>query len=783
MTAEAIYIPGRSPGKAGPFARYLPPLPEGVAARWLEAHLPPAISKGAQAGASPAPCIIDPFGASPQLAVEAARAGYRVFVTANNPVARFLLEMAVNPPTQDQLQAVLAELASSRRGGERLEPHIRSLYLTACDQCGQEVMVDAFLWERGPGTSSGASPTLFGRIYHCEACGKSGEFPAAEADIERAWGFSTSGLHRARALERVVSMDDPDRQSVEEALAVYLPRAVYVLFTMINRLDGLALTELQRKHLAALLLSACDQANTLWPYPTGRARPRQLTIPPRFRENNIWLALEQAVEELSVQPGEGSREIPLTIWPEQPPAQGGICLFEGRLRELSEQFQAVPSQGIHIEAVMAALPRPNQAFWTLSALWAGWLWGREAVGPFKSVLRRRRYDWSWHTVALRSALESLHPLLEANTPFLGLIGETEPGFLAAAILAAGTADFELEGLALRAESGQAQITWRSLNGPAGQEIADHDQHTAVEVASQAAKLHLQGRGEPCGYLYLQAAALSALAQAGLLSRPVEANAEAPPAHGETLGQLNAVFEEAFSYRKGFLRFGGSEKSLDVGQWWLRESLPTEAPLADRVEMSLVRHLQQNPGTSLLEADRLLCEAFPGLYTPSPELIQVCLESYGQQDPDDPARWHLRPEDVPHARRADLGAIHDLLDQIAGRIGFRLEGQGPVLWLDAAGNTAYACYVIDSAVFGEILSKGQYPPDKVLIVLPGGRANLAAYKLKNDPRLQNAVEGGWRFIKYRQVRWLAENAILNQEMLEAQLEKDLLTYNTPQMRLL
>lgn len=771
MTAEAIYIPGRSPGKAGPFARYLPPLPEGVAARWLEARLHP--DEG---------WVIDPFGASPQLAIEAARAGYRVFVTANNPVARFLLELAANPPNQDQLQAVLAELASSRRGGERLEPHIRSLYLTTCDQCGQEVMAEAFLWERGPGTASEASPVLFGRIYHCESCGKSGEFPATNADIERARSFSTSGLHRARALERVVPLDDPDRHSVEEALAVYLPRAVYVLFTMINRLDGLALTSLQRKHLEALLLSACDQANTLWPYPTGRARPRQLTIPPRFRENNIWLALEEAVKGLGLKPGEEAQEIPLAIWPELPPSQGGICLFEGRLRDLSEQVQALPGQSIQIGAVLAALPRPNQAFWTLSALWAGWLWGREAVGPFKSVLRRRRYDWSWHMLALRSALENLRPLLAPQTPFLGLIGETEPGFLAAAILSAGTADFDLEGLALRTESGQAQIHWRSYKGNPPQENERLTQ-SAVEAASQAAQAYLRGRGEPCGYLYLQAAALSDLAQAGLLVRPEVSDAQEPPAHGETLGQLNAVFEEAFSYRKGFLRFGGSEKSLDVGQWWLRESLPTEAPLADRVEMSLVRHLQQNPGTNLFEVDQVLCQAFPGLYTPSPELIQVCLESYGQQDPDNPARWRLRPEDVPHARQADLRAINDLLDQVAGRIGFRLEGQGPVLWLDDAGNIAYACYVIDSAVFGEILSEGLYPPAKVLIVLPGGRANLAAYKLKNDPRLQNAAGKGWRFIKYRQVRWLAENAILNQEMLEAQLEQDLLTYNTPQMRLL
>ncbi|MDX1438224.1 MAG: hypothetical protein R3335_15555, partial [Anaerolineales bacterium] len=92
--------------------------------------------------------VLDPFGSIPELPVEAARAGYRVLVTANNPVSRFLLEMAATPSSVEQLQGALAEIAAIRKGDQRLEPLIKSLYLTICAKCGREVSAEAFVWEK-----------------------------------------------------------------------------------------------------------------------------------------------------------------------------------------------------------------------------------------------------------------------------------------------------------------------------------------------------------------------------------------------------------------------------------------------------------------------------------------------------------------------------------------------------------------------------------------------------------------------------------------------------------
>src|SRR5512132_3636346 len=127
------YIPGMSPAEPGPLSRFTPPLEEGAISRWLPLHAP--------AGS----WLLDPFGFSPRLVLEAARAGYRVLVTVNNPITRFLLEMSANPPSEADFKAALAELAVAKKGDERLGAHLQSLYMSPCEKCGQQIQVDSFL--------------------------------------------------------------------------------------------------------------------------------------------------------------------------------------------------------------------------------------------------------------------------------------------------------------------------------------------------------------------------------------------------------------------------------------------------------------------------------------------------------------------------------------------------------------------------------------------------------------------------------------------------------------
>jgi hypothetical protein len=244
-TSSALpFFTGRAQPYPTPLARFLPQLQHGVVSAWLDAHVP----RGS--------VVIDPFGASPHLAVEAARAGYRVIVAANNPIARFLIELAAQPPSAEDLQGVLAELAATRRGDERLEPHILNLYATTCENCAGTVFAERFLWEEN-------ADAPYAKEYTCPHCHASGEFAANEIDKENARKYSGGGPNRARALERVAQIDSPDRPFAEEALNAYPPRAVYALFTLLNKFSGLALNEAQTRQL----FPRC-----CWPPATGPAR-------------------------------------------------------------------------------------------------------------------------------------------------------------------------------------------------------------------------------------------------------------------------------------------------------------------------------------------------------------------------------------------------------------------------------------------------------------------------------------------------------------------------------
>jgi hypothetical protein len=489
MLSNTQYIPFVRTDATGPLNRFLPPGIDGIGTGF------------AATLNLPSTWILDPFGASPQLAVEMARSGHRVLVAAGNPVSRFLLEVAANPPRLVDLQAALAGLAAARKEGKRLETHLHSLYLTKCENCEREIPAEAFLW-------NGKTGILSGRIYNC-VCGSGGEHPASPEDIENAARWARSdGLHRSRAVERVAPGQDPDRPFAEEALSFYLPRAVYALGTIINRLEGLSISDEHRRCMSALVLYAADCANALWPLSGDRPRPRQLTFPGIYRENNIWLALEAGVKAWA----SDEPSIPLTLWPQDPPESGGICIFEGPLRALAADLREIP-----VKAVVGAIPRPNQAFWILSALWSGWLWGHSAVGPFKSVLRRRRYDWQWHAEALKALFGNLAGAIAPGTTFFAAMAEPEPSFISAVLMAAHSTGWDINGLAMRAEQEPIQIRWK-YSPPKGKK--GRRKKKALTPASitirRAMRAILEKRSEPMPYTQLHAATLAVLANNDML---------------------------------------------------------------------------------------------------------------------------------------------------------------------------------------------------------------------------------------------------------------------------
>lgn len=741
------YLPGKTIDRDTPLDRYLPPIQRDVVSTWLFKNVPPGS------------WLIDPFGSSPELIYEAASSGYKVLVSINNPIIRFILELRCLSLQESDFKAAIALLASSQVGGERLELHIKSLYQTICEGCGRSIQAEAFIWKRGAMSPSG-------RIYSCPYCGDSGERPITQLDIDKGSRFEKHGLHRARALERVTPLHDPDRHHVEEAIEVYLPRAIYALITMINKLAGIPKNDRNYRLLCALLLLAFDRGNTLWSYPKARQRPKQLTIPPQFLEHNIWLALETAAKIWT----HNSKTIPIVRWPQEPPLEGGISIFEGRIKTLATSLSRINNP-----AVVTSFPRPNQAFWTLSALWSGWLWGYEALDQFKSVLRRRRYDWSWHINAIQSALNYLVPSLPEDTPYFGLINEVEPGFLSAVLLGCQLSKLKLSGIALRAEDAQAQLTWQvekidSINEEGGVGIEG-------EIISST-KAYLLDRGEPCSYPYLHTAGL-----VGLVSHPRNYSERTP---GDTLSQVHATFQECLNQNHGYLRYSGSDKSLDVGLWWLSDTEGEISPLSDRVETAFLNHLQKHPGQTLHEIDAAICNTTPGLSPPDSDFIYECLQSYCSKEIPQSNNWVLRSSEDPDRRRADLIEISQCLLKLGERLGFNVSENkndiDSIRWSSNSKPDEFIFFLATSALLGNYLIYSFLNNQRPFLVIPGSRSNLVAYKLEKNPYLNHFFEHKWSFIKYRLVRQLLDNNQITLDNLEEHLALDPITYTTPQIRM-
>ncbi|GAP14075.1 hypothetical protein LARV_01837 [Longilinea arvoryzae] len=718
---NARYYAGVAPEIVWPVERYLPPVRAGIWSAWLQDH----ITAGGW--------VLDPLGSHPGLAFEAARAGYRVLATVNNPIFSFMLDVLARGPGREDFQSALVELADSRRGEERLETHIQSLYLSACPNCGHMIPAQAFLWDRD-------AQIPYARVLQCQHCAFEGEAALTENDLSRLELSSRDAQHRARAIERIGPTDTVQRDAVAEALKTYLPRPLYALTTMINKVDALAMPPEKRRLAQALLLSVCDSANTLWPVAGGRSRPRQLGVPPQFRENNLWLALEAAVEEWS----KAAKSLSITHWPDLPAAGGGICLFPGRMRSL---LPLPPN--VHPEAVLLIFPRPNQALWTLSALWAGWIWGREAVQPMRSVLDRKHFDWYWQTGAFHGALSGLAHHLGPDVPWFAAIPEITPGLLLSSLTAAHCSGLQLTGLALESEAGEVQLSWKAGN------TTQPTLRKPDAIYRQAIRALLLQQGEPVSYLPLYTASLTAQAAQNSLPDKIDA------VQVDLLSRVQAQLAAVFADRAELVHFPGASRSGESGHWGLARKSDTESPLADRVEMEVVRCLQKNPGWSFAALYDALCLQFRGLLTPPEELVRAVLDSYAEVDPDQPDRWSLRPQEHPAARRADLEAARELLLKVAATLRLSAQGDSPTLWRDSQGEILYAFYPMASSLVSRYVLNpdSSIPPQRCVVVLPGGRAGLLGYKLKRDPNLEQAFRG-WRVLKFRHLRRLSEWTDLN-----------------------
>lgn len=725
---ELAYIPAFTGFLDPPLGRFLPPLPRGVVVEWLDANT------------QPGDLILDPLGANPMAALEAARGSRRVLFARNNPVIWLILEALASAPSEKQIRGVVSKLLLSRQMNETLDSHLQSIYATACVECGNRIQPQGFIWEL-----NALAPTA--KVYTCPQCGDAGERPVSSQDIHNLERLGKIGLHRIRAFQRVMQGGDYEKESIESALNCYLPRAIYVTMLLVNRLDGLVMEMAERKLIQAILLAAFDDATSLWHWPEKDHRHLQLTLPSRFIEKNLWLSLDSAPKTWA----SDGLPIPVSYWPKLPPREGGICLYQRRLADQKSLLKVEKPA-----ALISVFPRPNQAFWTLSALWSGWLWGRKGVMPMRSALSRRRYDWHWFAQAISASFKPLTASLDPQTRAFGLFPQVTANFYLGLQAGMCIAGFESVGAAYRPADDLVQCQWKLTSN----QTSLRDNNLRFLISD-----FLNKRGEPASFMEIILHCLTEISLAASL--PLQVNTLGESLFSQIQEEVTAILRDE--------QFAQSFKSNLPGgsQWWLCDTGSSKPPLSERVEVFIRDLLHKSEPINNRDLERLLCGQFRGSQTPSAEFIRLCLESYADPTLNNVHSFLLQPEECQTRRDADLAEMRSILYTCTERLGIIRETDAEsMVWKTQQGQISHRYFLTIASALAEIVfSCISDESVKNVIIFPGSRSRLINYRLKHDPRLEAKVEENWHFAKFRTMRRLAQQEHLTHDLWNELIESD------------
>ncbi|MCX8062040.1 MAG: hypothetical protein N3D16_05620 [Anaerolineales bacterium] len=759
-----------------PLVRFLPPYYRQTATAYYKELVSESSNQGG--------LILDPFGASPFLPIELANAGAAVIVCCNNPILRGYLRVVALAPRQEEFQTVLAEISALKKLDARLETFFRSLYQSNCNNCLSEIEVDAFVWER---ESSNNSHRLVYKQYSCPQCGSEGLFAVMPHDQQREGRLPPRTLIETQAASKVVKNSDPSYPSVIDILSVYPSRSLYAIVTLLNKLAELNFNQRQQQILFALLVGTFELRNALWGYPFKRHRPKQVSIPNQFIEVNFWHSLERSLELwLNYFRETKFSFVPVIHWP-QMPQSGEISIFSGRIKELLPQIQ-----NKEFSAIVTTIPRPNQAFWTLCAIWSGWLEGRELVKPLKSALLRKRYDWGWHCRALATTFQELTNYLPENIPCLALIEEYEANFLAAALFAADYAHLWLERLFIRSDQGRAQIHWRiySLdNKVSPSSLGEHSQRISKVKTHIAKKIHdhIQQTLEPASYAQIHSVALTSTVHAHKGNSqnlyPEDALLEIFPFQSvpDYPNFFLNLFEEAIQSSLSLIPLKGDEKSLESHGWWIASPHLEHTPFSDVVENAIFDYLLNHASASYWEIDQAICSRFEHISVPSLALIQECLESYANYD-QTTKTWTLRKEESPIQRSHDLDEIQANLLSLGNRLNYCVKDEHPLIWIGDQHEKVAIWHIQSNAHIGNLLQAYYSNVGATYLVIPGSRVNLILYKLHRYPFLTQLLDKQIRIIRFRQIRWIASQPDINRPLFDEWLATDPIRYQSSQLSL-
>ena len=653
--------------------QYFVPSADAAPLRILAEAFPPgtavplSVARAAlEAYSRPGDVILDPFCNSVNIIQAAIDAGRRVIAASFNPINLLAIEATLWPV---DARSALTHLADAHKGADRLRDHVLAEYTTNCPHCGNTAVARAFIWDRDQNTP-------LEKQVQCEACGEHSG-PVDEDDVAWARRFEPRGLSFWLLHGRVIDRQSEDAERVSEVLAAYTPRNLSVIGDILLKFDGLP--EADRSALRPALLAALDACTSLHA-PDETTRPAgNLKAPPHFVERNVWLELEKQCRAPSLVYFVAPSPLTVLLASDQP----AVSLLSEPARELAK---LIPPKSIQLLLSHPPLPRP--AFWSLSAVWTAWLWNKSAAAGLLPLLSHKRTNWDWQWRAIASALTALNATLKDEARSV-MSFTADEAILESVSLATAAAHHVVEHAVCDPHDG-LRITWRPRRPSSIPPEPSGTLSTDIHIlARDAARRILRDRAEPTDQLTLHAGLFATLGQSDLLAQV---------AHLPEGDQLPLTFVRE-SIKAAFTSADSPLTALDPHTWWLKDALSLQAPLADRVELAVLKLLQARAEWPSDELLREIYRRFPDHLTPDRWLLAMCLHSYS--DEPEAGRVRLRAEDSAPARVIDSATARSELESVGQRLGFEVvenqieSEQGQVIWLKS-GEAVHSFFMTTTA---------------------------------------------------------------------------------------
>jgi hypothetical protein len=740
MTQIDHFVPGNPAERQDDdiLARLRWPLPGSVIRVYVEAYT------------QPGDAVLLPYGQSAAELREVLRLGRRPLAMHYDPLMVLLIQAALFPlPTRD-LDAAVTRLGDSSKQGVPLRQALDELYATTCPACLRPAVADYFVWEQGLPVA---------KHLHCSGCEWEGEAGVEHADLQPLAEIAPRGMHYHYVLDRVSPEPEGNglRARLEPLLELYTPRSLAALADLTRKIDALPMPggEPARRALRVLLLDCLDRCSALVPaaagFGSGSTRRRALARPARFYERNVWRSFEESAARArawaalpDVQAPGADSESP-ALSPAAPWFVG-----QGVVRDLPHLLEAPGS----LPLVLVSPPPLDLAAWSLSYFWGAWLLGVRAVAPLRPLLRLRTPDTAWYARVLAGSFRTLAEQLAPGGHMVLAVNGQRPPVLEALVWAATRAGLVVTTLL------QSGSDYRLELAPASAPAEGRRARGSIEkVAREAIAGTIRARGEPAPWRSLHAAVQQRLSVAGLLASEARHDGEDAPGLGRVAEQVMGAW-----HHPSLVRF---EAEDGEELWGLAQAGEPGRSLADRVESTAHAVLEEGGSLEETEFSARVYARLPGPLTPDPELIAACLRAYGTQADD--GCWQLRPEDRTPVREQERREVIGLLLALGERLGYQA-GESPpfdVAWYQ--GRQTQALFSVRwQATVGEVLAfSNKARGARLYLVIPGGRAALASFKLAHNPVWQQGLdEAGWRFIKYRHVRQLAAEPDVDEYALRA-----------------